>query len=225
MSSFKIGSLIVCMLIGVLCLAAGETPSRPASQLISGNLAEREKAAEEIRDRRSQVINELIVLAGQKAERLHPEDPQSAYPRHDPKHLSILLLGDLRAVEAVPVLIENIEYRNLRTPWISQWDIGGLYPAAEALSKIGIPALEPTIEKLSGYEKGSPGHMSCCWVVLQILGQRLGKIRLEMAIEETTDSRAKENLTSALWYFQTSQERAAEEYARRKEQDKPDSQK
>ena len=185
--------------------------------LTSENLKDREKAAQEVRNKYEQLIKELIRLAGQEVQRWHPDDPTSSYPWHDSKHLSILLLGDLRAIQAVPILIENLAYKNPREI-VADARIGGsggYYPAAEALSKIGLPAVGSVIDKLGKYGGQEEGHRICCWIIREILGPRLGKVRLEMAIEETKDDTVKKNLTAELPYFKTEKEKADEERARR----------
>jgi len=183
--------------------------------LTTENLNDREKAAEAIRKERVQLIKQLIGLAAEKVERLHPDDPKSSYPWRDSKHLAVLLLGDLRAVEAVPVLLENLEYKNPRSIVTEYLDKGGWYPAAEALSKIGMPAVGPTIDKLGVSAQKSKSSELCCWVLKKILGVRLARLRLQITIEETRDEAEKNNLTSVLPYFRTEQEKAAEERARR----------
>jgi len=185
------------------------------SGLTAENLKDREKAAEAIRNERAQLIKQLIKLAAEKVERLHPDDPKSSYPWCDSKHLAVLLLGDLRAVEAVPVLLENLEYKNPRSIVTEYLDKGGWYPAVEALSKIGIPAIGPTIEKLGRYPPKSKGNELCCWMLKKILGVKLARLRLQIAIEETRDEAVKNNFTTVLPYFKTEQEKAAEERARR----------
>ncbi len=189
--------------------------------LTSENLKDREKAAEAIRNEHTELIKLLIQLAKEKVDPLPSNDPCFAeYPWHDSKHLSILLLGDLRAVEAVPVLLENLEYKNPKSLYVDEpLDKGGWHPAAESLSKIGMPAVEPTIKKLSSYEPNSKGSELCCWILKKIMGVRLARLRLQIAIEETQDKAAKKNLISALPYFKTDQEKAAEERAQREKAD------
>ena len=184
--------------------------------LTSKNREEREKAAEAIRNERTEIIKQLIEFAAENVEPLPSSDSRFIeYPWHDSKHFAILLLGDMSAVEAVPVLLENIEYRNPRKLWGSLLDKDGWHPAVEALSKIGMPAVEPTIKKLSSYEPKSDGSELCCWILKKILGVRLARLRLQIAIEETRDKAVKKNLVAALPYFKTSQEKAVEERARR----------
>ncbi len=187
------------------------------SGLRAEKLKDRQKAAEQIRKDRAKLIKQLIELAAEKVEPLPSSDPRFVeYPWHDSKHLAILLLGELRTVEALPVLLENLEYKNPRRLEGSYLDTGGWYPAAEALSKIGMPAVEPTIKKLGGYAQKNKGSELCCWVLKKILGVKLARARLQIAIEETRDPTVKKNLTAALPYFKTEQEKAAEERARRK---------
>jgi hypothetical protein len=88
----------------------------------------------------------------------------------------------------------------------------------EALSKIGIPAVGPTIGKVGSYPSKSQGSELCCWILKKILGVRLGRLRLQIAIEETRDQAVKENLIAALPYFKTEQEKAAEERAEREKE-------
>jgi hypothetical protein len=86
----------------------------------------------------------------------------------------------------------------------------------EALSKIGMPAVGPTIKQLGSSAPNSEGGQLCCWIIKDVLGARLAKVRLEIAIEDARDPTAKQNLTAALPYFKTQKEKADEERARRK---------
>jgi len=77
-------------------------------------------------------------------------------------------------------------------------------------------AVGPTINKLGAYAPNSKGSELCCWLLKKILGVKLARLRLQTAIEETRDEAVKQNLTAALPYFKTNQEKAAEERARKK---------
>jgi hypothetical protein len=171
---------------------------------------EREMAAEVIRNEHLRLIRCLIKLSAKE-----DDFKFSYYDWHDSKHLAILLLGDMRSTDAIPVLLDNVVYRNPAELAGSYVGIGGLYPAAEALSKIGMPAVGPVIDKLGKYGEQEKGHSICCWIIKEILGPKLGKARLEMAIEETKDDTVKKNLIAALPYFKTDKEKATEERARR----------
>lgn len=189
------------------------------ASLKSDNLKYREKGFQAIRKERTELIRQLVELAAEKVEPLPSGDPRfMEYPWRDSKHLAILLLGELRATEGVAVLLDNIEYKNPKSIIVSEYlDKGGWYPAAEALSKIGVPAVEPAIIKLGSYEPKSVGCENCRWILKEILGVRLARLRLQIAIEETRDEAAKKNLTAALPYFKTNKEKADEERAQREQ--------
>jgi hypothetical protein len=178
----------------------------------------RERAAEAIRNERRELIAALIQLAQQEVNPLPSTDPRFVeYPWHDSKHLSILLLGELRATEAVPVFLANLEYKNPRSIVGGFMDVGGGYPAAEALSRIGMPAVDLTVAKLGQLDPKSKTANTCCWILKEILGVKLARARIHIAIEEARDAAARENLRAALPYFRTPQEKAAEERAAQRE--------
>jgi len=155
-------------------------------------------------------------------DRLNPEDPKSSYPWRDSKHMAISLLGDFRAPAAIRVLMENLGYRNPRTYWThGSWNTGHFYPAAEALWKIGMPAVGPVIEKLAQGDTSNNVRSNCCWVLREILGPRLGRLRIEIAIEQSRDAEAKKNLAGILPYFETDKEKTAAELERRKNGENP----
>ncbi|HUX01607.1 MAG: hypothetical protein WBD63_12315 [Phycisphaerae bacterium] len=167
------------------------------------SLEEREAVAQAIRQERANLVNDLIQLAATKSEA--PTLDKDGFPQegvwHDAKHLAILLLGDLRALEAVPVLMENIWYKNVESRELPSmiYRYGGeAYPAAKSLSKIGMPAVQPLLARLSVLRETEPERRICTWTLKEILGERLAKVRLEMAVEEVKDDAARANLKAAL---------------------------
>ena|GEM_PF-7006387 len=200
---------------------AASTTFDPAG-LKAENRRDRENSDQEIRKRYNELVEQLIQLAEQKVDRLNPEDPKSSYPWRDSKHMAISLLGDFRAPAAIRVLMENLGYRNPRTYWThGSWNTGHFYPAAEALWKIGMPAVGPVIEKLAQGDTSNNVRSNCCWVLREILGPRLGRLRIEIAIEQSRDAEAKKNLAGILPYFETDKEKTAAELERRKNGENP----
>jgi hypothetical protein len=179
----------------------------------------REAAVADMRRSHSKLIKQLVELAAEKVE---PQPPFNLrikeYPWHDRKHLAIILLGDLRAPEGVPMLFQNLEYMNPKSISVDEslreidW-----YPAVEALTKIGLPAVKPGIDELAKLAPGTERGKLCCLFLKQALGAKLARARIEIGIEETRDKTAKENLKASLAYFKTDQEKAAEERAKRSE--------
>jgi hypothetical protein len=130
-----------------------------------------------------------------------------------------LILGDFRAIEAIPVLIENIEYVNPKTIVSDELlTISGWNPSAEALAKIGMPSIDPVIGKLGTYDKECQGRKNCVWIIKKVLGVKLGRYKLQLAIEETKNETVKKNLQAILPSFKTQQEQLDAERARRDKQ-------
>lgn len=183
-----------------------------AEGLRSDDRTDREDVANAIRAARAQLIEHLIQLAEEPGQGVPiPGTQEVAYPWHEPRHLAILLLGDLRASEAVVLLLENIEYKNPREMFGGLLNKSGWYPAVETLSKIGMPAVGPLLDKLGQVGPTSTAGDLYCWTLKEILGMRLARARIQIAIEETQNDTAKANLQAALPYFMTPQEKAAQE--------------
>lgn len=222
MNSLKKIVIIATLVVGCLSLGGDTVITIDLAGLEAEKLGDRERAAESIRQERAGLVKRLIELAGAKVEPLPSSSPRFvSYPWHDSKHLSILLLGDLRATEAIPVLLDNLEYKNPKSIDGGYLDIGGAYPAAEALSKIGMPAVEAIVERLGDYDPKSNRSKICRWIIEAILGTRLARTRLEIAIEETREANVKENLRAALPHFKTLREKLNEEKARREKAKEP----
>jgi hypothetical protein len=180
--------------MAVVVLAGAGTNTR------GKELEEREQWAKGIRERRAQQVKELMTLAGVEAKPIPTSVPgERIYPWRDSKHLAILLLGDLRAPEAVPTLLENLEYSNPREVFrTGPLDQGAWFPAVEALIKIGMPAVDPVVERLGRCDAEGLQRWNCCWILEKILGPKLAHMRVQFAIEEARDAKTRENLQEAI---------------------------
>ena len=189
--------------------------------LSNENLYVRMDAAKAIRKEQTALVTHLIKLAqGPSWPFQTALGPMPSQPEwREPKHQAMLLLGDMRAADAVPTLLANLEYENPREFYGGWPTKDEMYPAVEALSKIGMTAVDPVLAKLGEVDPTSTAAELCCWTLRKILGAKLGRARLEIAIEETRDSSVRENLRAALPYFRTSAEKVADEYRQRKATD------
>jgi len=186
-----------CVLVAVLALGAAVAPS-VISKLQSEQREEREKAREEILESRRLLIDKLIELAGED----RPGLDEAPNVWRDSKHLSILLLGELRATEAIEVLFENLTYGNPLnvTKWYPPppWEN---YPALGALIKIGMPALPGALELLKTSEDERERE-NCYWLIRQVLGIETGRFVVASAVREERDPERKSRLEAALkkWF-------------------------
>jgi len=98
------------------------------------SVEKREEAATKIIREREKRIHALIRLVKRKVDVSSPRGTMET---------AVRLLGALRAKEAVPVLIENIDYR----PWVEDEFRGDVLPCVDALIEIGCPAARAIWDK------------------------------------------------------------------------------
>jgi len=114
-----------------------------------------------------------------------------------PRNIAISLLGTLRSEEAVSSLM------NWLLPHEGQgigiWGSGGDVPppAGLALAQIGLPAVEPLLDKMK-YEGRTNMGVRCLITFVYILGPDLAEFKLGKAIASERDEKHKQNLGANL---------------------------
>lgn len=209
-------NLVMFIIITFICLASATDQQSSDKKLLvdleqyinalhSNNEQERDKANITIRNNYDQIVNKLIKLVEVK---LEPEPSievqKKGIGKYYAKEQAIMLLGDLRAAKAVPVLMENLEFENpFILGQISYTSIGNNYKVAAALVKIGMPAVEPALDRLRNYERYKKESEICCFILPKILGYKLAAARIQIAIDETKDESVKKKLREALNFIET----------------------
>ena len=113
------------------------------------------------------------------------------------KVYAIYLLGQWRATAAVSTLIDNISMNASKSDprlSIARW---GTYPAQEALSRIGTPAVNMILEKLPA-EQDDLRRRLMCFVIHDVEGKVTGQWMLQSKIVNERDGPRKVNLQAAL---------------------------
>ena len=111
----------------------------------------------------------------------------------------IYMIGNLRSRSAIVELIKIVDFKTNfmdRRQKIARWDS---YPAAEALGKIGSPAMQPIVNAL-GKESDELRIRLLKGVLCDILGSKMAKYYIESAISEASD-KEKERLKKILILF------------------------
>lgn len=198
--------------LGIGCVwtlaVSGQVADTPLDRLASENRNLRLEAAAALAQDREAVIARVVESAGREPKGRRWKEGGTEfveYPPHDTKHLAMLLLGDLRASEAVPVLLRDIEYKVPKYIPLA-YELGlvegpGWHPAVESLIKIGMPSVNPVVKRLGDYGEDCLGRRLCIGVLREILGPRLAKARLGIAMEETEDETIRVHLRAALNQF------------------------
>jgi len=116
--------------------AVSETQGHLQS-LTASDARKRNEAARSLSTERSRLVSALITIAGK---------PKPAYQMYDERALSVMLLGEMRAIEAVDTLIRYIAFRP--PGFTTEYSPSGEYPCVEALIKIGTPATAAFLGKV-----------------------------------------------------------------------------
>ena len=145
LSGFIAAIIVVTLSIGVSQTMASETQSAALSSLRGASGAELENLVEHYLNQREADVRELMDIVGEQ-EGLLLKSQRVAAKSKD--WFSITLLGDIKATAAAPVLARLITVRDTSFSLVS--DEGNphwySFPAAVALSKIGLPAVQPLLD-------------------------------------------------------------------------------
>jgi hypothetical protein len=216
--------LLICFSIETFCFSENSILKKDETildinkqfidALMSKNPVVRFEGFEAVKKQYKQLVEELIKLASVKFESVPINDPNnSEYIKYYDKYYAIVLLGDIEANKAVPVLLDNLEFKNKYYVFGDSYtDPERLYPSAVALTKIGAYAIRPTIKKLGKYSKNQVGQKICCWILKEVLGAKLAKASIQIAIEETTNVSEKQNLKDTIPILDTYIEEEASSY-------------
>ena len=135
------------------------------------------------------------------------EDKENRTENQNGVEVTMFILGEMKAEEAVPVLVEHIGYPHYCTP--GEGPAGGapgfgygqmvrrlseyqrIFPAVEALTKIGEPCLDEVASGLRA-TKSIDGAKPYLAVLVGLKGRDSVVGMLENAVEEEADSRREE---------------------------------
>lgn len=157
MRTLAITVFLSVALVGAVYAQASGAATNLTAGIRSELLPERNAAAERILSNRQAVIKALIAIAEE-------ETTKAKSWTQGPSVLTtvLVLLGELRAEEAVPVLIANLSPHPGQEAKI---DESGYSPAVEALIRIGIPAAKQILVELR--KELDPQRLQACCMVLE----------------------------------------------------------
>jgi len=158
--------------------------------IASKNESQRRDAKDDILKVRSETVQGLIRIV---------DDPVKDYSNFHvsgtPRNTAIFLLGELRAEEAIPSLLEWIappegEFMVIDAPRF-------ITPAGDALAKIGMPAVDPLLDRVK--TKGPATESLHCLIAMgRILTADLAEAKLEKALAAEENEEYRKNIQHAL---------------------------
>lgn len=130
--------------------------------VLSDDVATRGATLSAWRDNRGKSLRALIEIV---------DTPKPQYTTFDSRQLAALVLGDMRAPEAVRALVNNISWKyefgiaDSESPWLIEG-----YPCAEALSQMGISCIPALLEHLSRNRATDEEYQVAARLLAQIYG-------------------------------------------------------
>lgn len=151
---------------------------------------------------REQMIAKVIAIVKEPA-----KTQQEIMAKSD----AILALGRLRASEAAPILIQDIDFRNSFV-LSREASIANRYPAVGALIEIGIPGAKAALGQIgsdtavvmqndAARERIDLRRDMLALVILKVYGERLAKIVVEDKIAAAAEPKLKESLQKTIEAF------------------------
>jgi hypothetical protein len=116
------------------------------------------------------------------------------------KYYAVRLLGEIRSVEAVPILIKSLDYLPKGVNYDTQLKREAYYIAAVALVSIGDAACDPALGVLAE-DKIALRRELATWVLMQVKGKEKALRWLEYQLISEGSEVAKTNLKSAIEYI------------------------
>jgi hypothetical protein len=176
---------------------ASDDPKVIAQKLESPNLPERDAAARRVLNDRWQLIQALLKMLDERI------GPDASRGDREIAHGVITLLGKMRAVEAVPVLVENMTFRRRpHGPGMGPAagappSIEGDLPAIAALIRIGARSLDPVAKKVLSTDDAVTLRAGAI-VYCGVLGPRLARLAVQDLIDQEQDLNRRARLVQLL---------------------------
>lgn len=176
----------LCTLFVPLAKAQEKATIQPKMDLTKLTLEKRNVLTNRLVDERYRLIGKLI----NQLDRLQKEGGEG-------KEHIIYLLGMYRVADAVELLADMIDFKATIVDLKCREGRWGLYPAQEALVKIGKPAANEVLGRIAS-EAGPGRRELMCMVIRAVDGKKIGRLRITWLLEKEKNSTRRANLQAAL---------------------------
>ncbi len=173
------------MILAVTSLGVeGQGQMDAIGKIRSSNSALQEEGGRELLQQRKELISSLINILKQGDKNAKGEKRSSLVA-------AINVLGEMRATEAVDILVDYIKFQAIDELIIFDrlTPPSEIFPAVKALIQIGKPSFPPVLRALkeSTDEDVILLRWNSGWIILKVLGRKLGRTYLEDALQSETD--------------------------------------
>ncbi|QQS52956.1 MAG: hypothetical protein IPM89_08380 [Candidatus Competibacteraceae bacterium] len=206
LSGYIAAAIVVTLSIGVSQAMTSETQSPALSSLRSTSGTELENLVEHYLNQREADVRELMDIVGGQ-ESIFLKSQRVATKSKD--WFSITLLGDIKATAAAPLLARLITIRDTSFSLVS--DEGNphwySFPAAVALSKIGLPAVEPLLDLTRTAPPASTAFHLGAVTLEAILGEELAIFAAQQYARDHSDFSQPDRLAALTTLIRTGHQR------------------
>ena len=207
--SWKVAAVcLVAALAAALSAAGDQGAEKAVERLKSADAAVRAKAQDEIRSGYNETVQALEALVEETLKDYEEEKVGIAFregkgydPKYRPAAPAMQLLGEMRAVHAVPLLVRHLDFFcPVRERLLSTGASSEEIPALGALIKIGLPSVRPVLERHS--TEGIPVTGVAYWLVKGVLApEGIAEPYLTRAVAEEKDAQKRDRLQVLLNLF------------------------
>lgn len=194
--SSNAGAVMGALLLAYAMGCSGSAPTKGNkvwNDLASESPEDRKTAAGEILAARQAETAKIIELA----EKYLPMESRNGTLKD-----LMLLLGRLRAAEAVPFLVRNLTvavfYRETKRPQTLEDQL----PAIQALADIGSPSLDPVLKRAES-EDDEMTHRAAAWIWRAVLGAERAESLLAAEAARQTEPAVKARLSAISGFVKT----------------------
>ena len=210
MSRARVLVFVVCLLLGAAGAAGDQGTGNAVERLKSADAAARAKAQDEIRSGYNETVQALEALVEETLKDYDEEKVGIAFregkgydPKYRPAASAMQLLGEMRAVHAVPLLVRHLDFFcPIREHLLSTGASPEVIPALGALVSIGLPSVRPMLEKYKTEQMPTPTRLLAYWLVERVLAREgIAEAYLTRAVAEEQDPQKKDRLQFMLDRF------------------------
>lgn len=163
-----------------VCASVADQPDDVVNSLLNSSSSERIAARDALLAKHRTRMENLVNLLTSSSQKWRDKQRIEV---NSPEFLAINIVGKMKYENAIPFLVHNITLRDTQFSLVSNQKNVHLnhFPCAIALSRIGVPAVEPLLKEIAAINDPSSTRFQLCCLALQLA---IGKNLAEHALSD-----------------------------------------
>lgn len=165
----------------------------PCKGLVAPQAEVRERAARDLASHRRGMVKALVAAFDSLS-----KDPSKVYG--SPFHLTTQVIGEWRIEEAIPTLVQRLEFRLDKStfPVGDRYPLSAYYPVAEALARIGGKNVRAGVFERLKKPASNDVRLVSAWILCQTEGEETARFLVELAQKKAADPEEVKNLEALM---------------------------